>query len=85
MLRTGQVGFVLAHNSECMQVYKVLHLPTPAYIFTGFLCGKCPVDQGVDLTLNGCKKCTLTDAGVFALIGKMSSLSSIWVMLNLEL
>ncbi len=35
----------------------------------GFLCGDCPDGEGVDLTLNQCKQCTVGDAVILAVIG----------------
>ena len=40
-------------------------------LYVGFLCGKCPDEEQVDLTLRQCKKCTVADAIIVALIGKI--------------
>lgn len=39
-------------------------------LFVGFLCGKCPDGEGVDLTLRQCKRCTIGDAIAVTIIGK---------------
>ena len=40
-------------------------------VLPGFLCGRCPEGEGVDLTLNNCKDCTVADAVVVVIIGKL--------------
>lgn len=42
----------------------------------GFLCGKCPDGEGVDLTLRQCKKCTIGDAIAVTVIGMFTLLNT---------
>ena len=39
-------------------------------IVVGFLCGKCPDGEGVDLTLRQCKRCTIGDVIAVTVIGR---------------
>ena len=45
-------------------------------LFVGFLCGKCPNGEGVDLTLRQCKKCTIGDAIAVTVIGMFTLLNT---------
>lgn len=47
----------------------------------GFLCGQCSENEGVDLTLRGCKKCSVGDAIIVALIGKYINTKKVFVII----
>jgi len=40
------------------------------FVFIGFLCGKCPEGQGVDLTLRQCRNCSIRDSILVVIISK---------------
>lgn len=37
---------------------------------TGYMCGQCPQEEGLDLTLRNCKKCTALDTILLVMICK---------------
>ena len=53
-------------------------------VFSDFLCGRCPPDKGVDLTLLQCVDCTIVAAVIVAIIGVFSNYSLLSNTLNFE-